>query len=182
MRRFRLRILVVNRQANLDLERHAVAHAAFLTFLLIVLVLEADRLAAVVAKLRTNGVKGAALVTKRFAGGKRIDLDRRTAVLTVCAQVIQTFEMSALALPVSDLILDKIERRRLAKIRDRKDRLERPPADRCSRAPPAADPSAENGCRIRAESRSDSGSAPQSRSWKNRRVRAPDLCVFPIPY
>ena len=78
--RFGFRILVVNRQTNLHLERHAVAHAAFLTLLLIVLVLQADRLAAVFAKLWAHGVERAALVTERFARRQRIDLDRRAAV------------------------------------------------------------------------------------------------------
>ena len=62
-----LRIFVVNREANLDLEGHAVAHAALLTLLLVVLVLQADRLAAVVAQLRAHGVERAADVTQGFA-------------------------------------------------------------------------------------------------------------------
>ena len=45
----RLRILVVNSQPDLDLQRNAVAHAALLALLLIVFVLQADRLAAVFA-------------------------------------------------------------------------------------------------------------------------------------
>ena len=118
---FGVRILVVDSQADLHLERNAVAHAAFLTLLLIVFVLQADRLAAVFAKLRANGVERAALVTKRFAGRQRIDLDRRAAVLTVRAKIVQTFEPSALTLPVADLILDKIERGGAAKVGDRKD-------------------------------------------------------------
>ena len=72
-----IRILVVNRQANLDLQRHAVAHAALLTLLLIVLVLQADRLAAVRAQFRTHRVESAADVTESLARAQRIDLDLR---------------------------------------------------------------------------------------------------------
>ena len=46
----RVGILVVNRETNLDLERHAVTHAALLTLLLIVLVFQSDRLAAIRAQ------------------------------------------------------------------------------------------------------------------------------------
>ncbi len=179
-RRFGFRILVVNRQADLDLERHAVAHAAFLAFLLIVLVLQADRLAAVLAKLRTHGIEGAALVTERFAGSERIDLDRRAAVLTVRAQVVETFEAAALTLPVADLILDEVERRGLAKIRDRKDRLKHSLQSgvlalfrQQIHLQKAVVRLALNLDQIR-------DCAPPSRSWKSLRARAPDSCVVPI--
>ena len=119
----RVSVLVVDRQADLDLERNAVRHAAFLALLLIVLVLQTDRLAAVVAEIRANGVERAAVVTKHLGRVERIDLDLGAAVLTVCPQVFEALEVSALALPVADLVLDKFERRCLAKIRNRKDRL-----------------------------------------------------------
>ena len=117
-----LGVLVINRQADLDLERNAVRHSAFLTFLLIVLMLEADRLTAVVAEIRANGVERSAVVTKHFGRIERIDLDLGTAVLTICTQMLEALEVSAFALPVADLVLDIFERRRLAKIRYRKDR------------------------------------------------------------
>ena len=50
----RIRIFVEDRQPNLDLQRHAIAHAALLTLLLIVFVLEADRLTAIRAQLRSH--------------------------------------------------------------------------------------------------------------------------------
>src|SRR5215468_644801 len=111
----RVRIFVVNGEANLDLERHAVTHAAFLTLLLIVLMLQADGLAAVRAQFGTHRIERAANVAQSLARTQRIDLDLRAAALTGCAQVLQTFEVAALALPVADLVLDKIQRRRLAK-------------------------------------------------------------------
>src|SRR5437016_75156 len=57
----RLGVLVINRQPDLDLERHAVRHSAFLAFLLVVLVLEADGLAAVITQRRPYGIEGAAI-------------------------------------------------------------------------------------------------------------------------
>src|SRR4029079_10009927 len=40
------------------------------------------------------------------------------------AQVVQTLQLSALALPVADRVLDELERGVLAKVADREDRLE----------------------------------------------------------
>ena len=49
---------------------------------------------------------------------------RRAAAAARLAQVMQPRELAALALPVADRILDELERRILAEIADRKDRLE----------------------------------------------------------
>ena len=119
-----LRVFVVNRQANFDLERHAVGHAALLALLLVVLVLESDGFAAVVAQRRAHGVERAAVVAQRLARCERVNLDERAATLTVGAQVAQTFKASALALPVADVELDKIEFGGLAEVGDREDRAE----------------------------------------------------------
>jgi hypothetical protein len=62
-------------------------------------------------------------VAERFTRRQRIYLDSRTAVFAVSAQVVKTLEAAALALPVADLILDKIECCRAAEIRDGKDGL-----------------------------------------------------------
>src|SRR5690606_368723 len=121
-RNVRVRVLVIDRQADLDLQRYAERHSAFLTFLLVVFVLESDRFAAVRAKLRPNGVERAAVSTENFGRIERIDLYFRTAVLTICAKVFEAFEITALTLPVSDLVFDKFERGGFAKIRNRKDR------------------------------------------------------------
>ena len=116
----RVGVFVVNGKTDLDLQRHAVAHAALLAFLLIVFVFQAHRLAAIRTKLRPYGIEGAAHMAQCFAGTERIDLDIRAAALTSGAQVFQAFQIAALALPVTDLILDEIERSRLAKIGNRK--------------------------------------------------------------
>ena len=119
-----VRILVVNSQADLDLQRHAVTHAAFLTLLLIVLVLESNRLPAIRTQLGPHGIECAADVTKGFARPQGIDLDAGFAALAGSAQIFQSFKIAALTLPVADVILDKVQRRRLAKVGNRKDRFE----------------------------------------------------------
>ena len=84
------------------------------------LVLQADRLAAIVAELWPHGVERAALVTKRFARRQWIDLNSRAAILAVSAQVVKPFKPAALALPVADLKLDEVQGSGAAKIGDRK--------------------------------------------------------------
>src|SRR3954451_23462963 len=112
-------VLVVNGQSNAHLERNAVGHAAFLAFLLVVLVFEADRFAAVIAKRRSYGVERSAVIAENFGGAEGVDLDLGTAVFAVCSKMLETLEVSALALPVADLIFDKFEGGRLTKIRNR---------------------------------------------------------------
>jgi hypothetical protein len=80
---FSIRIFVEDSEPDLYLERNAVAHAAFLTFLLVVFVFQTDRLAAVFAKLWANEVECAAAMTKRVPRSQRVHLDRRAAVFTV---------------------------------------------------------------------------------------------------
>ena len=49
---------------------------------------------------------------------------RRAAVAARLAQVVQPLQLAALALPVADRVLDELERRVLAEVADREDRLE----------------------------------------------------------
>ena len=119
-----LSVLVEHREPDLYLQRHAVRHSAFLAFLLIVLVLETDRLTAIRAELRSYGVERSATVAENFGGVERVNFDLRAAVLTICAKVLKTFKISALALPVADLVFDILERRCFAEVRYGKDGLE----------------------------------------------------------
>lgn len=84
--------------------------------------LQADRFAAVVAEIRANCVKCAAIFTEDFGRIERIHLDLRTTVFTICPEMLEAFEVTALTLPVADLILNVLKRRGLAEIRDREDR------------------------------------------------------------
>ena len=82
------------------------------------LVFQTDRLAAVRAKIWTHDVKSSAIVTENFCRIERINLDFRAAILTIGAEMFQSFQISAFALPVADLIFDKFEHRGFAEIRE----------------------------------------------------------------
>ena len=88
------------------------------------LVLEADGFTAVVAEIRPDSIERAARITKHLGGVERVDLYLGAAVLTIGTEVLKPLKVSALALPVADLVFDKFERRRLAKVRNGEDRLE----------------------------------------------------------
>src|SRR6266404_803602 len=107
-------------QADLDLQRDRKGHRLFLTLLLRVLMLKGHRLAAVVAQHRRHRVHRAALGTGLLFGRVRIDAENGAARTAVGTQVIQPFELSALALPIADRVLDKLKLRGLAKVGDRK--------------------------------------------------------------
>src|SRR6266545_631180 len=56
--------------------------------------------------------------------GQRTSRSPYGSAIRVAPQVVQPLELAALALPVADRILDELERRVLAKVADREDRLE----------------------------------------------------------
>jgi hypothetical protein len=80
--------------------------------------LEADRLAAVITKIRTNYVKRAAVIAQDFGRVERVYLDLGTTILAVSTEMLETLKIPALTLPVADLVFDIFKSRRLAKIRD----------------------------------------------------------------
>src|SRR5688572_11312203 len=84
--------------------------------------LEADRFTTVIAKVRPDRIERAAIITEHLGGIERIYLYLCTAVLTVCAEVLEALKVPALTLPVADLILDVLKSRRFSKIGNRKDR------------------------------------------------------------
>ena len=115
-----LRVFVEDGQPHRDLQRRAVSHAALFALGHVILQLQADRIAALVAEIRGVGVVGAALVAKHFARVERIGDHRCAAIAAGGAQMVQPFEVAALALPVADCVIDKLQLRNIAKIRDRK--------------------------------------------------------------
>src|SRR5207249_2618425 len=119
-----LGVLVPDHEADRHLQRHGVGHAALLAFVHVVLQLEADRVAADVADIAAGLVRLAAARAEDLAIAVRIRNQGRAAVAAGLAQVMQALELAALALPVADRILDELERRVLAEIADREDRLE----------------------------------------------------------
>ena len=120
----RLRVLVPDDEPDRDLQRHGVGHAALLALVDVVLELQPDGVAADVADVAARVVGLAAAWTQHFPLAVRIGHERRAAVRAGLAQVVQPRQASALALPVADRILDELERRVLAEVADRKDRLE----------------------------------------------------------
>src|SRR6202167_2787878 len=122
--RARVRILVVNREANRHLQRRRISHAAFLALVHVVLQLQRDGVAALVAKGRRVLVERAALGAQHVARLIRIGDDRCSAIAAGGAQVVEAAEVAALALPVSDRVVHEIQLRQAAKILNRKHRGE----------------------------------------------------------
>jgi len=115
---------VPDHQTDGDLERHGVGHAALLALIDVVLQLEPDGVAADIADVAARLVRLAAARAQDFAVAIGIGNQRRAAVAAGLAQVMQPLQLAALALPVADRILDELERRVLAEVADREDRLE----------------------------------------------------------
>jgi hypothetical protein len=86
--------------------------------------LHADRVAALGAEVGCIGVVRAALGAKHFAGMERIGDYGSAAVLTSGAQVMQSLEVTAFALPVPDCVIDKLQLGYAPEIGDREHRLE----------------------------------------------------------
>ena len=103
-----LGVLVVNRQAHGDLERRGEGHAALLALLLVVFQLQAHRVAALVAEVGRVLVIGAALLAEHVAGQEGIGDHHGAAMHAGRAQVVQSLQVSALALPVADRVVDEI--------------------------------------------------------------------------
>ena len=120
----RLGVLVPDDETDGDLERHGVGHAALLALVDVVLQLHPDRVAADVTDVAAGLVLLAAARAEHLVIAVRIGNQRRAAVAAGLPQVVQAGQLAALALPVADRILDELERRVLAEVADREDRLE----------------------------------------------------------
>jgi hypothetical protein len=107
-----------------DLERCGVGHAALFALCLVVLQLQADGVAALGAKVRGILVVGSAEVTKHIARVEGVGDDHVAAVGAGRAQVVETLEVAALALPVADREVDELKLADVAEVGDGKDRGE----------------------------------------------------------
>ena len=116
-------ILVPDGEPHRDFERRRVGHAALFAFRHVVLELQPNRIAALVAEVGSIRVVGAALVAQNFAGMKRVRDHRRSASLTSRAQVMEPFQVSALAFPVANREVHKLKLRNIAEVGNRKHRL-----------------------------------------------------------
>ncbi len=119
-----LRVFIEDGETHGDLERRRVSHAALFALAHVVLQLQSNRVAALVAEVGRVGVVRAALAAEHVAGMERIGNDGVAAVLASGAQVMQALQVAALALPVADGVIDELELRDVAEIRNRKHRLE----------------------------------------------------------
>src|SRR6266851_4050777 len=113
-------IFVVNGQADGDLERRGVRHAALLALVHVILQLHGHRVAAFVAEGRRVLVERAALVANDVAGLIRIGDYRRAAISARGAKVVQPLQVAALALPVADRVVNEFQLRHFAEVPDRK--------------------------------------------------------------
>ena len=116
-------ILVPDGEPHRHFERSRVGHAALFAFRHVILQLQPNRIAALVAEVGSIRVVGAALVAQNFAGMKRVGNHRRSAILTSRAQVMQPFQVAALALPVANREVHKLKLGNVAEIGNRKHRL-----------------------------------------------------------
>ena len=116
-------ILGVDGEADGDFERRGIGHATLFALGLIVLQLQADRVAALVAEGDDVAVEGAAMMAENIAGMERIGLDGCAAgrVPAGGPQVMQPFQIAAFALPVADRIIDELQLTDAAEIGNRED-------------------------------------------------------------
>ena len=119
-------ILVVNRQADGHLERSGVGHAALFALGDVVFQLQAHRIAAAVAEGDDILVERSAAVAQHVADMERIGFDGGAAARIAAGgtQVMQPLQVAALALPVSDRVIDELQLAQPAEIGDRKHGIE----------------------------------------------------------
>ena len=118
--RSRFRILVIDGEANGHLERRRVSHAALFALRLVILQLQTHRVTALVTKIGRVLVIGAALLAENLSRMERIG-DHHGAAVDACGtQVMQPFQVTALALPVADREVDKVQLGDIAEVGDGK--------------------------------------------------------------
>src|SRR6202140_5214567 len=116
-------VLIPNGQPHRDFERRGIRHAPLFALRHVILQLQPNRVAALITKIRSVGVIRSALVAQNIAGMKRVSDHRRSAILTSGAEVMQPFQVAALALPIADREVHKLKLRNIAEVGDRKHRL-----------------------------------------------------------
>src|SRR3990170_4999138 len=104
-------VLVPHDEADRDLERHGERHAALLALLDVVLELHLHGRPAQIAHVAAGVVGAAAGRADHGALAVRIGHEHGAAPLALRAQVLETLQPAALALPVPDGVLDELQRR-----------------------------------------------------------------------
>src|SRR6185503_14125933 len=99
-----LGILRVDGEADGDFERRGIRHATLFALRLIVFQLQADGITALVAEGDDVAIEGPAMMAEDVASMEGIGFDGCAAggVAAGGTEVVQTFEVAALALPVAD--------------------------------------------------------------------------------
>src|ERR1700686_5013396 len=113
-------ILIPDGKPHRNFERRGISHAALFALRHVILQLQSNRVAALVTEVRSVGVVRAALVAQNISRMERVRDHRRSAILTSGAQVMQPFQVAALALPVANVEIHKLKLRNIAEIRNRK--------------------------------------------------------------
>ena len=116
-------VLVPDHQSHRDLERNRKGHPALLAFLHRVLDVKLHRTPAELASRVFDLVFSAAVPAGAAFGIVGTVYNDPVALHTVRSQVVEALEISTLALPVSDRVLHKLERRRAAKVVNRENRI-----------------------------------------------------------
>src|ERR1019366_2335399 len=119
-----LGILVVDLETDSDLERSGISHAALFALCLVILQLQADRISAFGAEVGGVLVIGSAETAEHIARVEGVSDDHMAAVGAGGAQVVETLEIAALALPVTDREVNELEFGNVAEVGDGEDRGE----------------------------------------------------------
>ena len=116
----RFSVLVVDLQADGDLERSGVGHPALLALSLVVLQLQTHRVTALGAEVRRVLVVRAAELAQHIAGMERVGDHHVSAGDAGRPQMIQPLQVAAVALPVADRVIHKLQFGDVAEICNRK--------------------------------------------------------------
>src|SRR5581483_1169147 len=100
-------VLGVDRQPDRYFQRRGVRHAPLLALHHVVLKLQTDRVAALVAERDHVLIEGPAMMAQHITGVERIRSNRRTAIPAGGPQMMQAFQIAALALPITNRVVDE---------------------------------------------------------------------------
>src|SRR5262249_2810018 len=98
----RLRVFVINGQADGDFKRRGISHTALFALRHVILQLQTHWVAALIAEVGRVGVVRAALAAQNFPGMERVSNHGVTAIAAGGTKVVQPLQVAALALPVAD--------------------------------------------------------------------------------
>jgi hypothetical protein len=119
-----VRVLVVDDELDRDLQGNGERLPALLALVDVVLELERDRIAALLAFVDHDRRQVPAAVAQHLAAERVGGDEALAAVDALAAQVLDPDQLAALAFPVADRVVDELQGAGLAEVLDREDRLE----------------------------------------------------------